>query len=253
MNRFSFQMSAQPDDTTCGPTCLHCVYRYYGDEVGLDQVISETGQLTSGGTLAAFLGCHALRRGYRTRIYTYNLQLFDPTWFRISSAAIVKKLTQQKEVKSYPQLHVASDAYIEYLNLGGEVRMEVLNTELILHYLAQGIPILTGLCSTFLYLESRERVLRVHVDGRTTTPDDILGSPSGHFVVLCGYDEVRNTILVADPFVPNPFAEGHHYAADVDRVFAAIMLGIVTYDANLLIVFPSGSLDETMNANTDRE
>jgi ABC-type bacteriocin/lantibiotic exporter with double-glycine peptidase domain len=29
----------QPDDTTCGPTCLHAVYRYWGDEIPLAQVI----------------------------------------------------------------------------------------------------------------------------------------------------------------------------------------------------------------------
>ena len=32
-------------------------------------------------TLAVLLGCHALRRGYEATIYTFNLQVFDPTWF----------------------------------------------------------------------------------------------------------------------------------------------------------------------------
>ena len=27
---FDLEVSAQPDDSTCGPTCLHGVYRYYG-------------------------------------------------------------------------------------------------------------------------------------------------------------------------------------------------------------------------------
>lgn len=51
----------QPDDTTCGPTCLHAVYDYYGDRLPLDQVIGEAGRLEDGGTIAVLLGCHALR------------------------------------------------------------------------------------------------------------------------------------------------------------------------------------------------
>ena len=87
---------AQPDDTTCGPTCLHAVYGYYGDEAELDQVIQETVRLEHGGTLALLLGCHALRRGYQATIYTYHLQVFDPTWFvpgadRSTSVSLLKR------------------------------------------------------------------------------------------------------------------------------------------------------------------
>jgi hypothetical protein len=44
---------AQPDDRTCGPTCLHALYGYYGDDLPLERVIAEVGDLVSGGTLAA--------------------------------------------------------------------------------------------------------------------------------------------------------------------------------------------------------
>ncbi|MCI0655805.1 MAG: cysteine peptidase family C39 domain-containing protein, partial [Acidobacteria bacterium] len=73
------EIQRQPDDTTCGPTCLHAVYRYHGDEIPLAQVIQEVPAEPGGGTHAVCLACHALRRGYRARIYTYNLQAFDPT------------------------------------------------------------------------------------------------------------------------------------------------------------------------------
>lgn len=71
----------QPDDHTCGPTCLHAVYQYFGDDVPLNQVVHETDFLEEGGTLAPLLGCHALRRGYQAKIYTWDLRVFDPTWF----------------------------------------------------------------------------------------------------------------------------------------------------------------------------
>src|SRR5207244_2038397 len=77
--RLKLDILPQPDDTTCGPTCLHALYRYYDDELSLDTVIDQVQSLEGGGTLAVLLACHALRRGYDATLYTYNLQLFDPT------------------------------------------------------------------------------------------------------------------------------------------------------------------------------
>ena len=38
--RLPVDIEPQPDDTTCGPTCLHAVYRYLGLEAGLDEVVA---------------------------------------------------------------------------------------------------------------------------------------------------------------------------------------------------------------------
>ena len=75
----------QPNDETCGPTCLHALYRYYGDDLPLSKVIEEVPTLPGGGTLSVLMACHALRRGYRATIYTYELQLFDPRTTRSST------------------------------------------------------------------------------------------------------------------------------------------------------------------------
>jgi len=229
---------AQPDDTTCGPTCLHAVYRYFGEDLSLKDVVSQVGRLQSGGTLAVFLGRHALQQGYRARIYTFNLQVLDPTWFVTEGVDLRQKLLAQKAVKPSSRLRAATDAYVEFLELGGELRMEVLTAGLIRKYLRRKVPILTGLSATFLYGEAREIALDPPQNGRTSASDDVRGYPSGHFVVLCGYDPVRRTVLVADPLDSNPIAGDHQYAVDIDRVFAAIMLGVVTYDANLLLIEP---------------
>ena len=37
--KLQFDILPQPDDCTCGPTCLHAVYRYFGDEIPLTQVV----------------------------------------------------------------------------------------------------------------------------------------------------------------------------------------------------------------------
>lgn len=237
------EILAQPDDTTCGPTCLQAVYRYFGLELPLEDVIAETAELKDGGTLAVFLGIHALLRGWRATIYTYNLEVFDPTWFRRPiaeesswheggvSESIVEKLDRQIESKHSPKLLLACTAYRKYLLLGGELRMRDLNDELILKYLRREVPILTGLSSTYLYQEPREIP-------QGSIPDDIVGVPSGHFVVLHGYDPQSQLVQVADPYERNPLGPNHHYQVTLDRLVCSILLGVLTYDANLLILQP---------------
>lgn len=226
-------IQCQPDDTTCGPTCLDAVYRYYGDELSLDQVIQETGKLEQGGTLAVLLACHALRRGYRATIYTYNLTVFDPSWFSNPTIHLEERLVRQKEHKSSPKLHVATDAYLEFLRLGGKIRFRELTPSLIRGFMKRSIPVLTGLSATYLYRTSRE-------DPQTDDYDDIRGEPTGHFVLLCGYDQQRRQVGVADPLLPNPMSNEQYYFVDMYRLLGAIHLGVLTYDANLLVLEPRG-------------
>lgn len=238
---FRLDILPQPDDSTCGPTCLHAVYRYYGDHVELSRVIDAIPQLEAGGTLAVLLGCHALRRGYRAVIYTYNLDVFDPTWFAPwhepaefrpeHRRRLVDRLRDQMVFKRRPKLRAASRAYVEFLQLGGVLCMRDLNGELIRRYLSRSIPVLTGLCATYLYRAPREY-------GPELKADDIRGNPVGHFVVLCGYDPVRQEVSVADPYLPNPLGEEHFYDVGLDRLVCAMLLGVLTYDANLLIIEP---------------
>jgi hypothetical protein len=228
--KLEFPILRQPDLTTCGPTCLHGVYRYFGDDISLGQVIEEVETLEEGGTLAVMLAVHALRRGYRTRIYSYNLKVFDPSWF-VEGVDIPAKLRAQAAVKRSRKLQQASRAYQEFFRLGGQLRFEDLTPKLIRKFVSRGTPILTGLSATYLYREAREMPDSTH--------DDIKGEPSGHFVVLCGYTKETREVHVADPFVPNAIGPAHHYNVPIERVVGAVYLGIVTYDSNLLIIEPA--------------
>ena len=120
--QLKLEILPQPDDTSCGPTCLHAVYSYWGDKLSLDSVADEIEPLPGGGTLAVSLACHALRRGYRAEIYTYNLQLFDPTWFD-GAVDLAERLRSQRKHKRTQRLKISTDAYLEYLQLGGTVRL----------------------------------------------------------------------------------------------------------------------------------
>jgi len=230
--RSDFQILPQPDDATCGPTCLHAVYGHFGDPLPLDAVISEVEPLPTGGTLAVNLARHALRRGYSATIYTYNLDVFDPTWFVPRRREdIASRLRAQAEHKDHGRLREATSAYLDFLALGGRIEHEELSRAFLARVLAQG-PVITGLSATYLYSCPRE------VGHDHLVADDVRGHPTGHFVVLAGYDEDEGHVIVADPLESRPGFDSHLYAVAVDRVLGAILLGVLTYDANLTVVRP---------------
>jgi hypothetical protein len=221
------QRFLQPDDLTCGPTCLTQVYRYYGYEKPLREVIGETERNPDGGTLAVFLGNSALANGFRATIYSYNLRVFDPTWRNLGRAQLVRKLEKRLHAVESVRLRRAVSAYIEYVRAGGAVRFTELSKSLLIGILQRGRPILCGLSATYLYRRKREFHNRY---------DDIQGMPVGHFVVICGYYPKTDRFVVRDPATHIPFSRSGRYSVDAERLIAAILLGDVTYDADLLVL-----------------
>ena len=227
----------QPDDETCGPTCLHAIYQYYGVAISLEEVIATVERSASGGTLSPLLAKHALEHGFSTTIYINNLEVFDPTWFHDGESdndELINKLTLQLKYKNNPGLVQLSVAYLHYLHLGGKVRFEGFNSDLLKHYFNKDIPILTGLSATYLYNCSRESTN----EHSLSVFDDVRGTPCGHFVILCGYDAQKSFVVVADPHRENPLSHDYFYQVHAPRLLSAIMLGVLTYDANLLIIQP---------------
>jgi Peptidase_C39 like family len=230
----SIKILNQPDDVTCGPTSLHAVYNYYRDYISLEEVIAQVSYLESGGTLAVMLAIHALKRGYKAKIYTYNLNVFDPSWFYDVNVDLAQKLHDQLRYKHDQKLHFATGAYLEFLSLGGQLCFEDLSPAFLKRHFKKNIPILTGLSATYLYQCAREYV---NPDNEIFY-DDVKGHPSGHFVVLAGYDEAKKYVVVADPYAENLVSGDNYYSVKVGRLINSIMLGILTYDANLLVIQP---------------
>jgi hypothetical protein len=242
----------QPDDVTCGPSCLYSLYRHYGDDgVSLGQVIKEVAKLDGGGTLVEALGCHALRRGFHATIFSYRVDLLDPTWFAADGAVhdpadVCERLSQQLSAKrADARYRLATRCMREFLSLGGELKMEDLTPGLISRHVSRGVPILAGLSSTYLYRTARE------ID-ETLTPDDVRGVPQGHFVMIVGYAARRREVLVADPLDPNPPYHTGRYRLSIDRLVNAVMLGVLTHDANLLVLRPGDDRPTRRSRGTRR-
>lgn len=226
--QMDIDVQQQPNETTCGPTALQAVYKYFGLDIPLETLIKEVHSFEDGGTLAVWLGCHALSQGFDAVLYSCNLQLLDPSWFSGQKVDLVDKLTKQLKYKNDYKLQRTSQAFIDFIKLGGHVELEDVSRELLRKYLSHGLPILTGLSNTFLYREKREVPPEQH-------SDDLRGVPTGHFVVLSGYDREKKLVYVSDPMERNPYS-ARRYEVHIDRVICSILLGVLTYDANFLVI-----------------
>lgn len=238
-----FKIRKQPDDETCGPTCLHAIYKYYGLDISLNKVIEEVERSASGGTFSPLLGKHALKNGFDATIYISNMSIFDPSWFidsKSSREILLTKLDAQSQLKNSPKLSTVSKAFQTFLKLGGNIRFKTIDVKLLKDYFDKKVPILTGLNATYLYRSQRECYTK---DGEAFY-DDMLGEPTGHFVVLCGYTEKRRQVAIADPFRDDKLkADAQYYKVSISRLINAILLGVMTYDADLLVIEPKPKED----------
>lgn len=224
----------QPDDVTCGPTALHAVYEYFGIQHSLRALIDAVTSLQQGGTFATFLGIDALSKGFSATLYSYDLKTFDPSWRDFSRDALCERLEAQLKHKRGKKFASSTGAYIHFLKHGGRVKFDNLTPELLDSAFDKGSPVLTGLNATYLYNSMREYTDR----NDKAHNDDLRGTPVGHFVVLCG--RVGDKIRVADPFHGNPLGDGQFYDVESNHLIRAILLGAMTYDANLLVLTPKG-------------
>lgn len=219
----------QPDDATCGPTCLLQVYRYFGIQKTEDEILRETRMHPTGGTIAVWLGISALQNGFDAVLTTYNLKVFDPTWARLSQAGLLNRIEARRKAIVGKRLPIVLEAYADFLRAGGRVRFRELTSDLLCAELDRGHPILTGLSATYLYRTARER---------DNEYDDIAGEAVGHFVVVCGHEDRGRRFVLRDPARLIPMSKTGKYSVASERLLNAILLGDTTYDANLLVLRP---------------
>ena len=116
-------MGSQPDYTSCGPTSLLAIYNFYGDRVTSEELLKTIPQFEEGGgVFGVMLGIDALKRGYKVLLYSFNLNIFDPTWFELPMNDIKNKLKQMLELrKMEPKRYNAVKSAVEFIELGGEL------------------------------------------------------------------------------------------------------------------------------------
>ncbi len=232
------QRFIQPDDVTCGPTCLRKVYNFYGLEMAPEEALGEITRNEDGGTLAVHLGTSALRRGFGARIYSYNLRIFDPTWSGIGQNALADKIRLRLPHLSEEKTRQAAVAYLEFLMLGGELAFDELTPALLKSVIDRDHPLLAGLSATYLYRMPRERHDPLTHE---LLDDDVAGDAIGHFLVITGYQRWGRRFIVLDPSAHVPGGKEGRVVVDAQCLTNAILLGDLTHDAVLLELWPGGA------------
>lgn len=222
----------QPDDVSCGPTCLTQVLTHHGEARGFPEIEAHVERNPDGGTIGVHLGRAALELGYRAMLYSCNLRVLDPSWAGLSPEALRGKLSARADVVRDARLAHVARAYVDFLHRGGEVLFDDFDRSLLVRLLDERQPIIAGLSATYLYGTPRE-------DPMTNLPDDIGGEPAGHFVVIDGYRDGGAHFEVLDPYPHNPIASTPRYLVGARRLLNAILLGDVTYDGVLVVVRPA--------------
>jgi hypothetical protein len=235
-HELAVQRFVQPDDTSCGPTCLRKVYDFYGLSVDGEAITAALERNEDGGTLAVFLGIAALKQGFRARIYSYDLRIFDPTWAELPAETLTERIFRRFPALADPKRLQAAGAYIRFLEMGGEICFDELTHRLLKRIIDRGHPVLAGLSATYLYRMARERWDAAEGE---LVADDVRGEPIGHFVVITGYDKWGRLLTVLDPHRDAPVPENGRIVVEADRLTNAILLGDMTYDAVLLEVWPA--------------
>lgn len=232
---------AQPDDVSCGPTCLAQVLAWYGELRSIEELGALIRRNPDGGTQAVHIGALALELGYNVRLYPFGVRVFDPTWWELEDEDLVERLTARADALeriAAPRDEIAAvRAWRDLLQAGGRVAFHEPSPRLMARVLAKGRPLIVGLNATWLYREIRHRP-------DDNVPDSLAGWPVGHFVVVCGYTGHGRHLHVRDPSEDAPehlHPAGAHrgsYPVPGDRLVHAVLLGDLTRDAVLLEVWP---------------
>ncbi len=226
---YDIQIQSQPTETTCGPTCLSAIYKFLKIPIPLKETIAEVRYLDTGGTMGEALGINALENKLNAIIYTHNLHVFDPTWFKLSRVGLINKLKKQAKAPKTLKIKKSSKLYIDFLRMGGKVKFEHLTPQFLHQLLVDKGPVIVGLSSTYLYMCERER-------NDDNEFDDIYGSPQGHFVILAGMKKNGSHVLIYDPLDDNPISNTNTYTVSTTLFINSILIGAITYDANIVVI-----------------
>lgn len=224
-------MPDQPDDSSCGPTSLYSVYKFFGLDVTLETVIKELdGYDPAIGSYDAILGIDALKRGFDAIITPFNLNVFDWSWFGLNMDALRIKLDRLASVGLSETVRKLASLYVEFIDRGGRIVFQY-NPEqafFTANYYTGVVPLICGLSSTWIHQSKRENP--------DTGEYDEYGRMMGHYVVLGGWEWGLNPVrtTVYDPYGSRTLFRSNKYILEYDQLLTAMMLGTNTHEGNLL-------------------
>ena len=200
---------------SCIPACLQEVFGYYGEQISQEEImeISENPKL---GVALVETGIFSLKHNYKSLIITNNINIFDPTWFRLDNNKL--KLNLNKRAKFVDDLSkFMIDKYIKFLDSGGEINFETINPTLFKKYLSIKVPIIMELASTFLYKLAKST-------SSGSFDDAIRGQIEGHGIVIAGFDDEDNFLIIDPNSKKSPSKTGVYWVNSAELMMSFALL-----------------------------
>lgn len=195
----------------CLPACLAAVFEYYKIKISEDEIIEKISKdsfkVYDWDYLAGKL---AIEKGLKAEIYSNVTTIFDPSWYNISSKALIKKVEKliiffKERNKNYMkdpmkwgsffcpskwmarELEREVETLLVFLEAGGTINFNSISLKLIEKMIDLKIPVITHHNPTLLHRMKRRYNNR---------PDDIKGNTWGHVIIISGY--TKNEFIVSD-------------------------------------------------------
>ena len=230
-------------ENECLSACLKSVFDYYqvdnSEEEIIDKISRDSFKLYDWEFKAGEL---AIKKGLKAEIYGNVTQLFDPSWYNISSSDLIKKMEKVLEFAKYrnanfekdsdlknficPNKEVAerlvrdTEAVLEFLIAGGVINFNPISKELIEKIIESNVPVIASHNPTLLHRMNRSYNFQFN---------DIKGYSWGHVIIISGFTNEK--FILNDP-------DGMFYKKNlIYEVDKNLMLeSILRYNGQLLII-----------------
>ncbi len=199
---------------SCLPACLQQIFCYYGKQIFQKEILNTLEKPERGMSMPK-AGSLLKEYGFKPLIITNNIHNFDPTWFKLDKAMLIKNLKKRRQFLDKYNISLV-DEYLEYLKKGGRIKFETIDRDLLIKYLSKSNPIIVELASTFFYKKAKGT-------GPGKFDNSIKGEIEGHCVVIAGFK--KDKFKVVDPDSRNnPFSKKGIYWIKAKELIASIFI-----------------------------
>lgn len=202
---------------------------HYGIQKGQQEIAGVVPQVKDqngkdSGTINQQLATWCISLGFEVTLYSFDCQVIDQSWATFSKQEVIARLRAGLNGYEIPSLgslwsNAYRQAYIDYLEAGGELHIQPAVTSKLLHQLLERGPILSLVSFSTLHGTGRMNEL--------AEPDDVNGRAGNHSIVIKGSDQHGNFVIVDSLQKP-----GIH-VVEPERLIAAISTAQLECD-NLL-------------------
>lgn len=230
MNKPSIKHYYQPTNHSCSQASMASALSFYGinhtpEEIAKMIPVNKDDDGKEWGTINQQLATWCIGQGFDVVMYTADFEVIDLSWVNLSKTEQLERMEATKEHRDVPGLgkewsKMYMQAYIDFINAGGELHIVPFMTRKIINTLLADGPIIVCVCSSVLYNSGRSK----NIGLRKSVNDDINGIIVNHTIVVFDKDKNNNYI------VSDPWKEPGIYAVEPEQLLAAMAAAQIECD-----------------------